>query len=154
MMQFKFPRALVLAAIMAGTALAPLPAMAAKTELTLGAAAADIGNLDPHYSASTTDRTLVAWIFGGLVRFAPGTTDPASIEPDLAESWESSPDKLVWTFKLRKGVQFHHNYGEVTAEDVVFSLQKAADPERSAFATDYASFDKIEAVDPYTVRIT
>ena len=69
MMQFKFPRALVLAAIMAGSALAPLPAMAAKTELTLGAAAADIGNLDPHYSASTTDRTLVAWIFGGLVRF-------------------------------------------------------------------------------------
>lgn len=154
MTRFRISRAGILAALLAGSSLAPLPAMAAKTELTLGAAAADIGNLDPHYSASTTDRTLVAWVFGGLVRFAPGTTDPATIEPDLAESWESSPDKLVWTFKLRQGVQFQHNYGEVTAEDVVFSLQKSADPKRSAFATDYAAFDKIEALDPYTVRIT
>lgn len=154
MMHLRFTKAGVLAALLAGSALAPMPALAAKTELTLGAAAADIGNLDPHYSASTTDRTLVAWVFGGLVRFAPGTTDPATIELDLAESWESSEDKLVWTFKLRKGVQFQHNYGEVTAEDVVFSLQKSADPQRSAFATDYAAFEKIEAVDSHTVRIT
>ena len=154
MMKMKFLGALGLAAVLAGTAYAHLPAFAAKTEQTLGAAAADIGNLDPHYAASTTDRTLVAWIYGGLVRFAPGTTDPAQIKPDLAESWEVSPDNLVWTFKLRQGVQWQHGYGEVTAEDVVFSLQKAADPARSAFATDYAAFDKIEAVDPYTVRIT
>ena len=40
----------------------------------VGAAAADIGNLDPHFASSTSDRTLVAWIYGGLVRFAPGST--------------------------------------------------------------------------------
>ena len=153
-MTFTFPKAHVLAAILAGTALVPLPAFAAKTELTLGAAAADIGNLDPHFAASTTDRTLVAWIFGGLVRFAPGSTDPAQIEPDLAESWTISDDNLVWTFKLREGVQWHHGYGEVTAEDVVFSLEKSADSERSAFAIDYSAFESIEAVDPHTVRIT
>lgn len=143
------------AALLAGAALiAPLPALAAKTELMLGAAAADIGNLDPHYASSTIDRTLVAWVYGGLVRFKPGTTDPAQIEPDLAESWESSEDKLTWTFKLRQGVQWHHGYGEVTADDVVFSLTKSADSERSAFASDYAAFDKVEALDPYTVKIT
>ena len=145
----------ILAALLAGAALiAPLPALAAKTELSLGAAAADIGNLDPHYASSTTDRTLVAWIYGGLVRFKPGTTDPAQIEPDLAESWEVSDDNLVWTFKLREGVQWHHGYGEVTADDVVFSLLKSADPDRSAFSSDYAVFESVEALDPHTVRIT
>jgi peptide/nickel transport system substrate-binding protein len=144
----------LLAALLAGAALAPVTAMAAQTELRLGAAAVDIGNLDPHFASSTSDRTLVAWIYGGLVRFAPGSTDPATIESDLAESWEATENNLVWTFKLRRGVQWQHGYGEVTAEDVVFSLKKAADPKRSAFATDYAAFKSVEAVDPYTVRIT
>lgn len=153
-MKFKLFNTALVAAFLAGSALMPTTAMAAKTNLTLGAAAADIGNLDPHYSSSTTDRTLAAWIFGGLVRFAPGSTSPADIEPDLAESWEASDDKLVWTFKLKPGVQWHHGYGEVTADDVVFSLEKAADPKRSAFSSDYRSIDKVEAIDPHTVRIT
>lgn len=150
----RMSRAGLWAGLVALCLLGPLPALAAKTELSLGAAAADVGNLDPHYATSTSDRTLVAWIFGGLVRFAPGSTDPASIEGDLAESWQASDDRLVWTFKLRPGVQWQHGYGEVTAEDVVFSLEKAKDPKRSAFAGDYAAFSKIEAVDPRTVRIT
>lgn len=152
-MNFSFPKRYILAAIFAGTVIAPLPALSA-SELRLGAAAADIGNLDPHYASSTTDRTLVAWIFGGLVRFAPGSTDPATIEPDLAESWEASEDNLVWTFKLREGVQWQHGYGEVTADDVVFSLTKSSDSESSAFASDYSAIESIEALDSYTVRIT
>lgn len=153
-MSFKFTKSCLMAAVLGATALAPLPALAAKTELSLGAGAEDIGRLDPHFAASTIDRTLVAWIYGGLVRFAPGTTDPAKIEPDLAESWEVSDDNLVWTFKLREGVQWHHGYGDVTAEDVVFSLSKSADPERSAYASEYSAFEKIEALDDYTVQIT
>lgn len=142
------------AALLGCTALAATPGFAAQTELRMGAAAADIGSLDPHFASSTSDRTLVAWIYGALVRFAPGTTDPATIEPDLAESWEASPDNLVWTFKLRKGVQWQHDYGEVTADDVVFSLQKSADPNRSGFSSDYAAIKSVEAVDPHTVKIT
>ncbi|HTO31358.1 MAG TPA: ABC transporter substrate-binding protein [Pararhizobium sp.] len=143
-----------LAVLMACTGLASLPANAAQTELRVGAASADIGNLDPHFASSTSDRTLVAWIYGALVRFAPGSTDPATIEPDLAESWEATDNNLVWTFKLREGVQWQHGYGEVTADDVVFSLQKSADPKRSAFATDYSAIKSVEAVDPHTVKIT
>jgi peptide/nickel transport system substrate-binding protein len=41
--------------------------------------------------------------------------------PELAESWEASPDAKVWTFKLRKGVEFH-NGKSLTAEDVVATL--------------------------------
>ena len=109
----------LVATLLASAALLPAAAIAAQTELRVGAASADIGNLDPHLASSTSDRTLVAWIFGGLVRFAPGSTDPSTIEGDLAESWEATADNLVWTFKLRQGVQWQHGYGEVTADDVV-----------------------------------
>jgi peptide/nickel transport system substrate-binding protein len=41
--------------------------------------------------------------------------------PELAESWDSSPDATKWTFKLRKGVEFH-NGKTLDAEDVVWSI--------------------------------
>ena len=41
--------------------------------------------------------------------------------PELAESWDSTPDARVWTFKLRKGVEFH-NGKTLTADDVIFSI--------------------------------
>ena len=43
------------------------------------------------------------------------------LEPSVAESWEASPDAKVWTFRIRKGVQFH-NGRPVTANDVAVSL--------------------------------
>ena len=46
-----------------------------------------------------------------------------AVERDLAEGWTTSDDGTVWTFKLRKGVQFHKGFGEMTAEDVKFSLE-------------------------------
>ena len=141
-------------ALLAAALLAATPAMAAKTDLIVGMAAQDVGKLDPHLAVSTIDRAVVAWMFNGLVRFKPGSMSPADIEPDLATSWESTADKKVWTFTLRRGVQFHGGYGEMTAEDVVFSLQKSADPKRSASSGDFSSFETIEAVDAYTVRIT
>ena len=127
---------------------------ASKTDLIVGMAAQDVGKLDPHLAVSTIDRAVAAWMFSGLVRFRPGSISPADIEPDLAESWTSSPDKKIWTFRLRPGVKFHGNYGDVTAEDVVFSLTKSADPKRSASSADFAAFEKIEAIDTLIVRIT
>ncbi len=41
--------------------------------------------------------------------------------PELAESWDTLPGAKVWTFKLRKGVEFH-NGKTMTAEDVIFSI--------------------------------
>ena len=41
--------------------------------------------------------------------------------PELAESWEVSPDAATWIFKLRQGVEFHHGK-TLEAEDVVFSI--------------------------------
>ena len=44
------------------------------------------------------------------------------VHPDIAESWEASPDAKTWTFNLRKGVTFH-NGKSVEAEDVLASFQ-------------------------------
>lgn len=131
-----------------------LPAAAQKTTLTIGMAAQDIGRIDPHLAPTTIDKVVVGWMFNGLVRFKPGSINPAEIEPDLAERWESSADGKVWTFHLRRGVQFHQGFGELTADDVVASLRKAATQGQSAFVGDFRAFDSVEAVDPYTVRIT
>ncbi len=43
--------------------------------------------------------------------------------PELAEAWDVSEDKLIWTFNLRKGVKFH-NGRELNADDVKSSLER------------------------------
>ena len=118
--------------------------------------AADLRTLDPHYAAATMDRAVVDMVFNGLVRYRPG--DITVFEPDLAESWEVSADGLVWTFHLRKGVRVHPFAGtpdgyELTSEDVVFSLTKAADATRSAYSGEYVGM-KFEAAGAHAVRIT
>jgi peptide/nickel transport system substrate-binding protein len=139
-----FVGALLLAAV--------VPAQAEKV-LNVGMAAADLGSLDPHRSATTPDKAIIGWMFNGLVRFKPGTMNPEAIEPDLAQSWDASPDQLTWTFHLRKGVQCNNGYGELGADDVVFSLKRASDPKISSFSSDYADVASIEAPDAATVQI-
>lgn len=116
--------------------------------------AGDILSLDPHFATTTVDRFIVNAVFNGLVRYPPG--NQVSFEPDIAESWEVSSDGKVWTFYLRKGVMFHswdgHPGYELTSEDVVYSLKKAADPSRSAFAGEYKGMI-FEAVDAHIVKI-
>jgi len=46
------------------------------------------------------------------------------VEPDLAESWTLSPEGTIWTFKLKKGVQFHKASASLTAEDVKYSFER------------------------------
>lgn len=145
-------RVLVVAGALLAAGLAPASAQP-RTTLRISTFGQDVGSLDPHYAVGSQDRVPVSWMFNALVRFKPGSANPADLEPDLAESWESSPDKRSWTFHLRRGVQFHAGYGELTADDVVFSIQKAADAKTSAFSADYAAIDRVEAVDAYTVRI-
>jgi peptide/nickel transport system substrate-binding protein len=59
----------------------------------------------------------------GLIR----VDSSLEVAPFLAESWDISDDFLTWTFNLQQGVQFHHGYGEMTAEDVVWSYNQWAD---------------------------
>ncbi len=125
--------------------------------LRLGLAAAGPGTFDPHFAAMAQDRVAADMIFNGLVRYKPGQAP--LIELDLAERFPESEivnGKQVWTVKLRKGVMFHRSSVtkpyELTADDVVFSFQKASDPKRSAYAGEYRGMT-FKKMDKYTVRI-
>ena len=79
--------------------------------------------------------------------------------PKLAKEWSVSPDSLVWTFKLEEGVQFHKDYGEMTAEDVLWSILQAAEENSvSAFVSHYRRLWKnedgyVKATDDHTIEV-
>lgn len=76
--------------------------------------------------------------------------------PELAVSWEHSDDFKVWTFQLREGVQFHKGYGEMTAEDVKFSIDQYRNPDICTYAGSRAELNNIKEViilDKYTIQI-
>ncbi|SEB43921.1 peptide/nickel transport system substrate-binding protein [Nitratireductor aquibiodomus] len=129
------------------------PALAQDKVLRIGINSPEIKTLDPHRASATAEKGPMSWVFNGLVRFPAGSADPDALEPDLAESWTSSEDGTEWTFTLKQGVPFHGDWGTLTAADVVYSLERAKDPERSSFAAAYKAFEAIEALDEHTVRI-
>ena len=53
----------------------------------------------------------------------------AQYAPMLATNWETSPDAKVWTFNLRKGVQWHKGFGEFTARDIAHTFERYIRPD-------------------------
>jgi peptide/nickel transport system substrate-binding protein len=75
------------------------------------------------------------------------------LKPALATSWAVSKDGLQYTFKLRKGAKFHDGK-DVTAEDVLWSIQYAQDPKNGAYGRDKVnSIQSLKAVDPLTLHV-
>ncbi|MGI8643982.1 MAG: ABC transporter substrate-binding protein, partial [Thermomicrobiales bacterium] len=159
---FTQARAILLAALMITSsvgALAAAPnAQDDRPMMRLGMSSADLQTLDPHFAAATPDRTVVDMIFNGLVRYVPGQAP--EIEADLATELpepEMDGNSQTWTFTLRDGVMCHPSSAteayELTSEDVVYSLEKAASEDRSAYFAQYTGMTA-EAVDAKTVKIT
>jgi len=84
----------------------------------------DVATLDPAIGYDWQNWSMIKSLFDGLMDYKPGTTE---LVPDLAESYEISPDGTTFTFKLRKGVKFH-NGREMTAEDVKYSIDRVVNP--------------------------
>lgn len=135
------------AAVLALTAGA---AMAQQTSITIGMQL-EPPMLDPTGGAAAAiDEVVYSNIFEGLTRFAAD----GSVIPGLAASWEISDDGTVYTFTLRDGVTFHDG-AAMTAEDVVFSLDRArAEGSTNAQAALFENIVSAEAVDDTTVTVT
>src|SRR6059036_1654031 len=85
----------------------------------------------------------------GLVSITPD----GKFIPEAAESWQISPDGLLYTFKLRKNVLFHDGTA-VDAAAVKFSIDRIMDSAtRSSMRTFYESVHSVETLDPHTVQI-
>lgn len=133
------------------TMTSPEETLAEEQVLKVGVSARDIPNIDPAWMTIRPLHMLYG-VFNGLVRYPVGDQGNIDgIEPDLAKDWEVSEDGKVWTFYLREGVQFHHGYGEFTAEDVKFNFERQ---EGKAWGSEYEGIDKIEVIDDYTVKFT
>lgn len=148
----RFRRALLTSGMLASLAVAGLtvpfgmvPAMAAELRLAI---AEDATTLDPIASSDNPSIWTELLIFDQLVR---PTADGKSLEPGLAESWTVSPDGKEYTFKLRDA-KFADGT-PVTAEDVVFSLKRAAG-EGSDWARFFRPITNYTIADPKTVVMT
>ncbi len=61
----------------------------------------DVSTLDPAIGYDWQNWSMIKSLFDGLMDYKPGTTE---LIPDLAESYEISPDGTQYTFKIRPGV--------------------------------------------------
>jgi len=105
--------------------------------------------INPLFTTSSVSMSLQDLIFNRLVRL----NSKGEIEPDLAESWDISPDGLVYTFHVRKGVRFHDGV-ECNAYDVKFTYDKIMDPAvNSPFRVYFDLITDTQVMDKYTFRI-
>jgi len=107
----------------------------------------DARSMDPFFHNETTTNSILNNIFEGLVRFDHNL----NVHPALATEWHVEGDN-TWIFTLRKGVKFH-NGNTFDADDVVFSIQRMKNWEKSGFKSQVSNVVSVEKVAPYTVKI-
>ena len=110
---------------------------------------ADIAILDPALIFQVENQTIAGHVYNGLVQYDQATNE---IIPDLATSWEITPDGTEYTFKLHSGVMWHKGYGELTSDDVKFSFERVLDQATgSRYTGQLAGLEAVDAPDPTTV---
>lgn len=121
-------------------------------EITVGIAQDLDDSLDPHQTVAAGTREVLFNIFEGLVK----PNSDGEMIPAVAEKYELSEDGTTYTFTLRDGVKFH-NGQTVTAEDVVYSINRcAAVPEgqEKPLVAAFSAVRSVEALDEKTVTVT
>jgi len=135
-----------LSLLLLGTTLLALPAAAA--ELVIGRSS-EQSSIDPLFSRTGNNQMTANHFFDQLVESDANN----QLKPSIATSWKVV-DPTTWEIKLRAGVAFHDGT-PLTAEDVIFSMERAKNVPNSpaSFAGAVGSIAEIVAVDPTTVRI-
>jgi len=127
-----------------------------------------MSTLDPVKATDTASGRVIQQIFDALMNYPDGAIE---VETQLAEGFERSDDFRTYTFNLKQGAQFHGDYGEVTAQDLIYSWERlaASDNSRRAYfilssigvqheTDDEGNYQPgtlaLEAIDDYTLEIT
>ena len=89
---------------------------------TLNVAHALIGPFSGHtrYSLGGRDILMRLSSHEGLLR----TDADSQIQPIMVEDWSIAGDNRKWTFNLKRGIQFHGGWGELTPEDIIYSTRE------------------------------
>jgi oligopeptide transport system substrate-binding protein len=91
----------------------------------------EVSDLDPHLVTGVSEYSVVSALFEGLVAEDPVDLHPV---PGVAESWDLSPDGIVYVFHLRADAKWS-NGEPVTAQDFIASWHRVLTP---SLAADYA----------------
>ncbi|PXY29358.1 peptide ABC transporter substrate-binding protein [Prauserella coralliicola] len=144
--------ALAVLAVPLLVAVPPSPQAQAQSDTVLRVALVqEIDHLNP-FTASFASSTMIgrfAWEFLTL----PSAED-ATPTGGVAESWETSPDKLTWTFTIREGMTWSDGK-PVTAKDAAFTFNRImSDPKAAEANGSYVeNFERVTAPDPRTLVI-
>ncbi len=109
-------------------------------------------NLNYYVTSEGETQTITSYVLGRLLGSDPDA--PQNVEPALATAWTVSDDKLSYTYKLRKGVQFADGR-PFTSADVKFSFDVMRDPEVKAdhLRPAFDDVESLETPDPHTVVV-
>jgi len=137
----------------AGASAAPAPqaAHAQQPKILKIGVTQEIDSLNPFISITRTGTDILRTAFDYLTVYSQQDQTPIK---SLAESWETSDDKLTWTFHLRKGPKWSD--GEpITAKDPAFTYNKMMTDEtaRTANGSFVTQFESVKATDDSTLVI-
>ena len=125
----------------------PHAALAQKTGVLRVIPHSNLAILDPIWTTAYMSRNHGYMIYDTLF----GTDEKAKIQPQMVEEWSVSPDNRLWTFRLRKGLEFHDGK-PVTGEDVTASLARWS--KRDPLGQKLATFiERMDTPAPDTFRI-
>lgn len=93
----------------------PAIAQSTRGDIRVGVFGSDFGNISPVVRWEMQSGILFNNVFDSMIRISN-----QDLVPWLAEAW-TQPDPLTWRIKLREGVNWHRGFGEMTAEDVVYT---------------------------------
>jgi peptide/nickel transport system substrate-binding protein len=118
------------------------------TDNLLRMSMANVPVLDPGVGSDEAAAAIYPNLYDSLVF----PTHEGLVVPSLATDWTISEDNLTWEFNLRKGVKFH-NGDEVTASDVVFSMNRLLTIGQGYGYLFQGRVAKISAADTYKVQV-
>ena len=111
---------------------------------------ADSSFLDPVLNDANTDIWILSNMYDTLLL---PSADGKSVEPGLATDWSVADDAMSVTLTLRDGIMFSDGT-PITAEDVVWSLDRARTPDNGIWQFLVASIAEVTATDDKTIEIT
>lgn len=130
------------------SALIAAPALADGGTLYFGLSG-EPSTLDTTVNAGAPARTVRLAIHRGLLNYGAD----GKLSPELAESYDISPDALTYTFHLRKAT--FHDGSPVTAADVKASLERIIAPgSKATYRNELGVIQSIAAPDANTVKLT
>ena len=111
----------------------------------------EVDTLNPFISITLMGTSILRYQFEFLTTYSQGSMTP---EGALAESWETSDDKLTWTYHIRKDMKWSDGQ-PVTAKDAAWTFQKMLDDEaaQTANGSYIQQWESVTATDDWTLEI-